>query len=97
MLLILSELILQTSWQYDFSKGLGILQTKTGVYVGEWKKGLQQGNGTAFYNNGNIYKGEFKEGLKNGNGVFEVPSKGDIYAGEFKNGVRDGKVCFHYI
>ena len=56
---------------------------------------MQQGNGTAFYNNGNIYKGEFKEGLKNGNGVFEVPSKGDIYAGEFKNGMRNGKVCLH--
>lgn len=69
-----------------------MLRTNTGVYVGEWIKGLQQGNGTALYNNGNTYKGEFWEGLKHGKGVFEVPSKGDIYTGQFKNGMRHGKV-----
>ena len=72
--------------------GLGILRTKTGTYVGEWVQGLQQGNGTALYNNGNKYEGEFWKGLKHGRGVFEVPSKGDIYTGEFKQGMRDGKV-----
>ena len=71
---------------------MGILHTRTGVYVGEWEKGLQQGNGTALYNNGNTYKGEFWKGLKHGKGVFEVPSKGDIFTGEFKNGMRHGKV-----
>ena len=73
-------------------KGLGILRTKTGTYVGEWFEGLQQGNGTALYKNGNKYEGEFWKGLKHGRGVFEVPSKGDMYTGEFRNGMRDGKV-----
>ena len=72
--------------------GLGILYSRTGTYVGEWIGGLQQGNGTAHYNNGNLYKGEFWKGLKHGNGVFEVPSKGDIYEGQFRYGLRHGEV-----
>ena len=34
--------------------------SRTGVYVGGWKNGLQDGNGTAMYNNGNKYTGQFK-------------------------------------
>ena len=34
--------------------------SRTGVYVGNWKDGLQDGNGTAMYNNGNKYTGQFK-------------------------------------
>ena len=74
-----------------------MLRTNTGVFVGEWVKGLQQGNGTALYDNGNTYKGEFWEGLKHGKGIFEVPSKGDIYTGQFKNGMRHGKVKHMFV
>ena len=30
---------------------------QTGVYVGDWVGGMQEGNGTALYNNGNKYRG----------------------------------------
>ena len=76
---------------------MGSLHSKTGVYVGEWVNGLQHGNGTAYYSNGNSYKGEFRKGLKHGNGVFEVPSKGDVYTGQFRNGMRHGKVLYYCV
>jgi len=43
------------------------------VYVGEWIKGLQEGNGTALYNNGNKYTGQFSQGFKVNNltGLFK--------------------------
>ena len=44
--------------------GMGTLYSRTGVYVGEWAGGLQEGRGTALYNNGNKYSGEFKNGFK---------------------------------
>ena len=44
-----------TSVQYNCAvqEGVGTLYSQTGVYVGDWVAGLQQGNGTAMYNNGN--------------------------------------------
>jgi hypothetical protein len=35
-------------------------------------EGIQAGNGTALYNNGNKYTGQYEDGLKQGYGLFEV-------------------------
>jgi hypothetical protein len=42
------------------------------VYIGSWVEGIQAGNGTALYNNGNKYTGQYEDGLKQGYGLFEV-------------------------
>ena len=55
-------------------------------------KGLQNGNGTALYNNGNRYIGQFLDGFKHGIGKFLVNTIGDVYEGDFENGLRNGEV-----
>jgi hypothetical protein len=60
------------------------------VYVGSWSDGLQSGNGTALFHNGNRYVGQFRDGFKEGYGVFTAATEGDEYAGHFKRGVRSG-------
>ena len=52
--------------------GIGTFFSQTGTYVGEWRYGLQNGNGTALYNNGNKYAGQFVNGYKEGYGEFTV-------------------------
>ena len=47
--------------------GIGTFESRTGIYIGSWKSGLQEGNGTAIYNNGNRYDG--KEFFLQGNNV----------------------------
>ena len=59
-------------------------------------KGLQNGNGTALYNNGNRYIGQFLDGFKHGIGKFLVNTIGDVYEGDFQNGLRNGEVRFLY-
>ena len=70
------------------SAGIGSFESQTGIYIGEWKQGLQNGNGTALFNNGNSYNGQFQNGLKHGYGKFQVNTIGDVYEGEFRKGLR---------
>ena len=39
-------------------------------YVGEWKNGAFNGQGTYTFANGNKYVGEFKDGKSNGQGTY---------------------------
>ena len=71
--------------------GIGTLESRTGIYIGAWKDGLQNGNGTAIYNNGNKYEGEFSKGFKHGYGQFSVSTVGDVYTGHFEYGMRNGE------
>ena len=73
-------------------KGIGTFESRTGIYIGSWKSGLQEGNGTAIYNNGNRYDGEFLAGFKHGYGKFTVTTNNDVYTGSFDRGVRHGEV-----
>ena len=75
-----------------FNTGIGTFESQTGIYIGEWRQGLQNGNGTALYNNGNRYIGQFQDGFKHGIGKFQVNTIGDVYEGEFRNGFRYGQV-----
>jgi hypothetical protein len=52
--------------------GIGTLYSQTGVYVGQWSGGIQNGLGKSFFNNGNLYEGEYKDGFKHGKGTFTV-------------------------
>ena len=75
--------------------GLGIIiNTNKGKYVGEWKDGKKQGQGTFTYGKGKWegekYEGEFKDGYRHGQGTYTW-SDGDKYAGEFKDDKPNGQ------
>ena len=75
--------------------GLGvIIKTNKGKYVGEWKDGKKQGQGTFTYGKGKWegekYEGEFKDGYRHGQGTYTW-SDGDKYVGEFKDDKPNGK------
>ena len=59
-------------------------------YVGEWKAGKRDGQGTYTFANGNKYVGEFKDGRYNGQGTYTFAS-GEKFIGEFKDGKRNGQ------
>ena len=64
-------------------------------YVGEFKDGKRNGQGTYTYANGNKYVGEFKDDKRNGQGTFTY-ANGDKYVGEFKDDKRNGQGTFTY-
>ena len=68
--------------------GIGTFESRTGIYIGSWKSGLQEGNGTAIYNNGNRYDGKvFFIGQCF---AFWLYSFIFVYLGEFHKGFKHG-------
>jgi len=59
-----------------------------GTYVGEMKKGLANGKGTA--KGQDEYTGDFKKGLPDGVGVY-IDSLGNEYTGAFRQGRKEGR------
>ena len=57
------------------------------MYVGKWKDGKRNGQGTRTYPNGEKYVGEFKDGKSHGQGTYTW-SDGSKYVGEYKDGKR---------
>tara|TARA_A100001037_G_scaffold32100_1_gene25234 strand:+ start:10576 stop:12867 length:2292 start_codon:yes stop_codon:yes gene_type:complete len=65
--------------------------SKTGnKYVGQFRNGIRNGQGTFTWPSGNKYVGEFRNGIRNGRGIFTWPN-GTKYVGEYKNGKRNGQ------
>ena len=76
-----------SSWSYCF----GSLTVPNGdKYVGEWKDGKYNGQGTYTFANGDKYVGEFKDDQSNGQGTYTYAS-GAKYVGEFKDGKYNGQ------
>ena len=61
-----------------------------GIYEGELKNGLPEGQGRYFHIMGFYYNGDWKKGKQNGKGI-ERGLQGEIYEGEFKDDKRNGK------
>ena len=65
-------------------------------YVGEWKDGVRNGQGTytqygsLLYPDGRKYVGEYKNGKPNGLGVITFPD-GSKFVGEYKDGEKNGQ------
>lgn len=59
-------------------------------YVGEFKNGKMEGQGTYTFANGDKYVGEFKDGKMEGQGTYTYVN-GSKDVGEFKNGKFVGK------
>ena len=65
------------------------------IYIGEWKDGQKNGQGTQLYGSetqwaGDKYVGQFKSGEFHGQGTY-IFSSGDIYAGGFKDNQTSGQ------
>ncbi len=68
------------------------LNSISGVYVGECKKGLAHGKGES---NGILrYVGNFKNGLPNGKGILYIGD--NFFDGNFQDGIKEGKGEMHY-
>ena len=64
-------------------------------YVGEYKDGKRNGQGTYTYASGSKYVGEYKDGKANGQGTYTW-ADGDKYVGEFKDGKANGQGTYTY-
>ena len=69
-------------------------------YVGEWKDGKRNGQGTATFGPkskwaGDKYVGEFKDNKRNGQGTYTF-ANGDKYVGEFKDDHWNGQGTYTY-
>ncbi len=86
--------------------GLGVMIFPYGgwKYVGGWKDGRWNGQGTFTTSNGSKYEGEWKNGERHGQGTHTYPD-GSKYEGEYKddwelNGTqydKDGKIISKYV
>lgn len=66
----------------------------TGVYSGQWKHDMPNGQGTITWNSdGSTYTGEWENGLENGQGTYTYVN-GDSYTGELVNGLANGQGTF---
>jgi hypothetical protein len=59
------------------------------IFVGEYKDGKENGQGTITFANGNKYVGEFKNDKMNGPGTF-TEANGNKYVGEYKDNKKHG-------
>lgn len=81
---------------YDNIVGIGSLKDFWGKnYVGEWKDGIPNGNGTLAFPDGKEYVGEFKNGVFEGQGMMTL-TNGIQYVGGFKNGMANGEGTMTY-
>jgi hypothetical protein len=72
-------------------EGRGSYLDTTGIaYVGEWKNGVMEGQGTLTLANGDEYIGQFRDGKANGAGRY-VDFTGEAFEGRFVDGQRDGR------
>ena len=73
-----------------------LTQPDGGKYVGEFKDGKANGQGTYTYADGNmLYVGEFKDGKQNGQGTLTRPD-GAKHVGEFKDNQFNGQGTLTY-
>ena len=68
----------------------GSRQYPNGVYVGEFRNGQPNGQGTFAYADGGKYVGELRDGMPNGQGTATY-ANGQKCVGEFQNGGLNGQ------
>ena len=65
------------------------------IYVGQFKDGKANGQGTYIYADGEKYLGQFKDGKANGQGT-NTWTNGDKYVGQFINDNRTGQGTYTF-
>ena len=74
----------------------GVYEYSNGAkYVGQFKDGLRNGQGTLTHASGAKYVGQFKDGSFNGQGTYTF-ANGDKYVGQFKDNKYDGFGTFTF-
>jgi|RhiMethySRZTD1v2_1073278.scaffolds.fasta_scaffold100615_2 hypothetical protein len=69
---------------------VGAVKLSSGVeYVGQWRDGQANGQGTFLWPDGRKYVGEFRDSKYNGQGTYMWPDGGK-YVGEFRDSRRNG-------
>ena len=66
-----------------------------GKYEGQMLKGLREGKGIFYYNDGGRYEGDWKNDVKEGKGIGYF-NNGNRYEGDWKNDLKEGKGIFYY-
>ena len=61
------------------------------MYVGEWKNGKYNGQGTFTWSDGGKYVGEWKDGMRSGQGTQTYISGKKVVGVWVKNGLVKGK------
>ncbi|MEI6684188.1 MAG: hypothetical protein WCO44_16280 [Bacteroidota bacterium] len=75
-----------------YANGHGIAKGRD-TYDGNFKNGLESGQGTYVWDNGNKYIGNWVKGKADGKGTLLL-NNGNEYNGNFKNGLRNGEGTF---
>jgi len=88
-------------WKDNKYHGRGTMWIKVGkksrrLYVGCWSNGKMEGEGTFFYDNGEIYSGEWLQNKRSGRGRLEFKN-GDFYEGEWLNDCEHGMGSLYYL
>jgi hypothetical protein len=94
LLCILIQFNSYNSFSQDANACKVSLPNLRGIYKGECKNGLAEGNGEA--QGVHRYTGTFKNGLPNGKGIY-YSSETVYYSGVFQNGLKEGKGEMHYL
>ncbi|MBQ5577222.1 MAG: caspase family protein, partial [Bacteroidales bacterium] len=81
---------------YGDKNGFGMRLTEAGIYSGEMKNGVPEGNGFLSCYTGWTITGVFHNGAANGKGTLENVSDGRRYIGELKHNAADGKGTMFY-
>jgi hypothetical protein len=97
LIILTANLCAQTSGciSGDCINGYGTYVYRGVKYVGEFKNGKYNGQGTKTYPDGEIYVGEFKDNQRNGRGTCIFPD-GEKFVGKFKDGLINGKGTYTY-
>lgn len=75
--------------------GFGEFISESGRYVGKFKNGKFDGQGTMYYASGGYYKGDFVAGMRDGRGTY-IWSDNSKYVGNWKNNQKHGVGSMHY-
>jgi hypothetical protein len=81
------------TWKNGQLNGMGMEETPTAVYTGQWYNNLRHGHGELKQSNGNSYVGNFANGLADGRGI--ATSSHGVYRGTWKNGKKHGQGQFN--
>jgi uncharacterized protein (TIGR02145 family) len=73
----------------DCTNGYGEWNYNEGIYIGQWKNGKQNGQGTYTGTNGDSYIGNYFDGTRNGKGKYQWKN-GDVYDGDWLKGSITG-------
>ena len=76
-------------WIEGKKNGFGMFKDKSGLYAGNWKDDMRNGDGKIFLNNGKTFEGKFLNNKKEGEGTWYY-TNGDKFVGKFKDGLKNG-------